>query len=252
MEDYELKPSRKNPDLKKAHGGTDPGPRQMGGQTPTFSDRKRLTWFHPDFGSYVLKDFVTPEQLVERFEIMKELQAERRKKPSIAARLHEGAKQAKEHREPPNTNGAGSGRTVMPRRRRNIPLYVMVSPEELEQLHTRMDEAGVRNMSAFVRKMALNGYILHVDLSPSGNWFPCNGGAPTTSIRWQFTQTPTACTGRDRRASTGLCRAVGTHERHTQTAFRNRGAVKRGSGAGPSRPRLFFIPGNFGPSWPED
>lgn len=54
----------------------------------------------------------------------------------------------------------------MPRRRRNIPLYVMVSPEELEQLHTRMDEAGVRNMGAFVRKMALNGYILHVDLSP--------------------------------------------------------------------------------------
>ena len=54
----------------------------------------------------------------------------------------------------------------MPRRRRNIPLYVMVSPEELEQLHARMDEAGVRNMSAFVRKMALNGYILHVDLSP--------------------------------------------------------------------------------------
>lgn len=54
----------------------------------------------------------------------------------------------------------------MPRRRRNIPLYVMVSPEELEQLHARMDEVGVRNMSAFVRKMALNGYILHVDLSP--------------------------------------------------------------------------------------
>ena len=54
----------------------------------------------------------------------------------------------------------------MPRRRRNIPLYVMVSPEELEQLHACMDEAGVRNMSAFVRKMALNGYILHVDLSP--------------------------------------------------------------------------------------
>lgn len=54
----------------------------------------------------------------------------------------------------------------MPRRRRNIPLYVMVSPEELERLHARMDEAGVCNMSAFVRKMALNGYILHVDLSP--------------------------------------------------------------------------------------
>lgn len=30
----------------------------------------------------------------------------------------------------------------------------------------RMEEAGIRNMSAYIRKMALNGYILHVDLSP--------------------------------------------------------------------------------------
>ncbi len=126
----------------------------------------------------------------------------------------------------------------MPRRRRNIPLYVMVSPEELEQLHTRMDEAGVRNMSAFVRKMALNGYILHVDLSPSGNWFPCNGGAPTTSIRWQSRKHLRRVPGRDRRASTGLCRAVGTHERHTQTAFRNRGAEARERGRA-FAPRLF-------------
>ena len=29
-----------------------------------------------------------------------------------------------------------------------------------------MEEAGIRNMSAYIRKMALNGYILHVDLSP--------------------------------------------------------------------------------------
>ena len=49
----------------------------------------------------MLKDFVTPEQLAERFEIMKELQVERRQKPSISARLQEGAKQAKEHQEPP-------------------------------------------------------------------------------------------------------------------------------------------------------
>lgn len=100
MEDYELKPSRQNPDLKK----------RMEEQTQAlgkwedsrhFSDRKRLTWFHPDFGSHVLKDFVTPEQLAERFGIMKELQAERRQRPTIAARLQEGAKQAKENREPP-------------------------------------------------------------------------------------------------------------------------------------------------------
>ena len=29
-----------------------------------------------------------------------------------------------------------------------------------------MAEAGIRNMSAYLRKMALNGYVLHVDLEP--------------------------------------------------------------------------------------
>ena len=29
-----------------------------------------------------------------------------------------------------------------------------------------MDEAGITNAGAYMRKMALNGYILHVDLSP--------------------------------------------------------------------------------------
>lgn len=54
----------------------------------------------------------------------------------------------------------------MPQRKRNIHLHVMVSPEELEQIQDRMAEAGVRNAGAFVRKMALNGYLLHVDLAP--------------------------------------------------------------------------------------
>lgn len=29
-----------------------------------------------------------------------------------------------------------------------------------------MTEANIRNMGAYIRKMALNGYVLHVDLSP--------------------------------------------------------------------------------------
>ena len=52
------------------------------------------------------------------------------------------------------------------KRRRPIHLHVMVSEEELALLQERMAEAGVRNMGAFVRKMALNGYVLHVDLGP--------------------------------------------------------------------------------------
>ena len=33
-------------------------------------------------------------------------------------------------------------------------------------IRERMTEAGTANMSAFIRKMALNGYVIHVDLSP--------------------------------------------------------------------------------------
>ena len=52
------------------------------------------------------------------------------------------------------------------KRVRNVPLYVWVSPEELQAIRTRMEQVGIRNMSAYVRKMALNGYVLQVDLSP--------------------------------------------------------------------------------------
>lgn len=52
------------------------------------------------------------------------------------------------------------------KRVRDVPLYVWVRPDELDTIRERMDEAGIRNMSAYIRKMALNGYILHVDLAP--------------------------------------------------------------------------------------
>jgi CheY-like chemotaxis protein len=51
-------------------------------------------------------------------------------------------------------------------RSRDIPVYLFVSQAEHEQIQERMAEAGTNNMSAFIRKMALNGYVLHVDLSP--------------------------------------------------------------------------------------
>ena len=52
------------------------------------------------------------------------------------------------------------------KRRRNVHLNVMVTPEERELIQQRMDEAGIRNMGAYMRKMALNGYVLNVDLAP--------------------------------------------------------------------------------------
>ena len=53
-----------------------------------------------------------------------------------------------------------------PNRTRDIPLYVRVSKAEHDLIQERMVEAGTTNMAAFIRKMVLNGYVLHVDLSP--------------------------------------------------------------------------------------
>ena len=64
LRSYELRPSRNNPDIR----------RQMDAQAQVVGkwedahrvpDQKRLTWFYPDFGSYVVKEYVTPEQLAE-------------------------------------------------------------------------------------------------------------------------------------------------------------------------------------------
>mgnify|MGYP000759951559 CR=1 FL=1 len=39
-------------------------------------------------------------------------------------------------------------------------IYVKFKPEEVEILHDRMKEAGIQNMSAYIRKMAINGYVI--------------------------------------------------------------------------------------------
>ena len=53
-----------------------------------------------------------------------------------------------------------------PKRARDIPVYVRVSQAEYDLIQERMTEAGTKNMAAFARKMLLNGYVLHTDLSP--------------------------------------------------------------------------------------
>ena len=48
---------------------------------------------------------------------------------------------------------------------RNQELRALFTPEEVEQLKQRMAEAGVKNRSAFLRKMVLDGYIVKLDTS---------------------------------------------------------------------------------------
>jgi len=52
------------------------------------------------------------------------------------------------------------------KRKRGTQILFWVSEAEQDIIRERMEELGTENMSAFIRKMALNGYILHVDLSP--------------------------------------------------------------------------------------
>jgi len=51
------------------------------------------------------------------------------------------------------------------KRIRDIRIDTYFTQEEYDQIQERMAEANTTNMSAFVREMALNGYVLHVDLS---------------------------------------------------------------------------------------
>ena len=42
----------------------------------------------------------------------------------------------------------------------------MVSEEEQALIRERMAQAGIRNMGAYMRRMALCGYVLQIDLAP--------------------------------------------------------------------------------------
>ena len=55
---------------------------------------------------------------------------------------------------------------MIAQRSRDVSLLLWFSQAELDLIAQRMAEAGIRNRSAYIRKMALNGHLLHVDLSP--------------------------------------------------------------------------------------
>ena len=52
----------------------------------------------------------------------------------------------------------------MAKRKRDVPVLFWVSAEELELIHQKMQQYGTENLSAYLRKMALDGYCLNLDL----------------------------------------------------------------------------------------
>jgi hypothetical protein len=49
-------------------------------------------------------------------------------------------------------------------RKRNVQIIFWVSEEERAQIQAKMDQVGTENLSAFLRKIAIDGYILKLDL----------------------------------------------------------------------------------------
>ena len=47
---------------------------------------------------------------------------------------------------------------------RTIGLYFKVSPEEMALIEKKMEQAGTKNKRAYLRKMAVDGYIVHLDM----------------------------------------------------------------------------------------
>ena len=52
----------------------------------------------------------------------------------------------------------------MAKRKRDVPVLFWVSAEELEIIHQKMQQYGTENLSAYLRKMALDGYVVKLDL----------------------------------------------------------------------------------------
>lgn len=53
----------------------------------------------------------------------------------------------------------------MKKRKRSIPQLFYISEDESNFLTEKLQEAGIKNKSAYLRKMALDGYIIKQDFS---------------------------------------------------------------------------------------
>lgn len=56
----------------------------------------------------------------------------------------------------------------MAKRKRNVQLHFMVTEHERNLIDIKMEQLGTKNMGAYLRKMAVDGYVIHLDLSDIG------------------------------------------------------------------------------------
>ncbi len=47
----------------------------------------------------------------------------------------------------------------------NRDIHMRLKQSDIDKIRRRMSEAGIRNMSAYMRKMAIDGFVVNLDLS---------------------------------------------------------------------------------------
>ena len=47
----------------------------------------------------------------------------------------------------------------------NKQIHIKIPEDELQMIRDRMKQVGVKNMSAYIRKMAIDGYYIRIDFS---------------------------------------------------------------------------------------
>lgn len=52
----------------------------------------------------------------------------------------------------------------MPNRKRPVTIIFRTTTEERALIDKRMEQAGINNMAAYLRKMAIDGYVIKLDL----------------------------------------------------------------------------------------
>ena len=74
----------------------------------------------------------------------------------------------------------------MAHRKRTVQLHFMVTEHERELIRQKMEQLGTNNLGAYLRKMAIDGYIVKLDLPelselfvpPAANQQQCQPGGP--------------------------------------------------------------------------
>ena len=57
----------------------------------------------------------------------------------------------------------------MAKRKRDVPLLFWVSPEEKALIQKKMEQIGTTNLSAYLSKMAIDGYVVNLELPELGD-----------------------------------------------------------------------------------